>query len=109
MYLFTKTFLSNCPDEEYCYVITILGVIVLIVQISVSVLLLREWKTTKSPYTKFLAIVRTLHIFYTLLAMVIGGFRTFLPRLTVICYGLIRYVDDIGCGLSFVGLILHNH
>uniref|UniRef100_A0A0K0DZ05 G-protein coupled receptors family 1 profile domain-containing protein n=1 Tax=Strongyloides stercoralis TaxID=6248 RepID=A0A0K0DZ05_STRER len=101
MYLFTKTILSSCPHEDYCCTMTVLALLTLIIQIVVAVMLLKEWKTTKSSYAKFLTVVRTCHVFYTFFCFVIGEIRTLFPRKTIICYGIIRYLGDYGCGVLF--------
>ncbi|CEF70922.1 Hypothetical protein SRAE_X000025200 [Strongyloides ratti] len=105
MYLFGETIFSSCPHESNCRLTTILALIALFFQVLVAIILLREWKATKSSYTRFLAVVRTIHIFYNLLGLVIGEFRTFFPRKTVICYGIIRYLGDYACGVTFCGQI----
>uniref|UniRef100_A0AAF5DR64 Serpentine receptor class gamma n=1 Tax=Strongyloides stercoralis TaxID=6248 RepID=A0AAF5DR64_STRER len=106
MYLFTKTVFSSCPNEAYCRYMTILGLFTLFVQIFVAFMLLKEWKKTKSSYARFLAVVRTFHIFMNLLCFVIGEIRTLLPRKTIICYGIIRYLGDYGCSISLSLIIL---
>uniref|UniRef100_A0A0N5CIU3 7TM_GPCR_Srx domain-containing protein n=1 Tax=Strongyloides papillosus TaxID=174720 RepID=A0A0N5CIU3_STREA len=101
MYLFTETILSSCPHEDYCRIMTILSLIALFFQTIVAFTLIKEWKTTKSEYTKFLTIIRTIHIFYNLLGSTIGEFRVFLPKLTSVCHGVIRFFGDYACGVSF--------
>uniref|UniRef100_A0A0K0EX82 G-protein coupled receptors family 1 profile domain-containing protein n=1 Tax=Strongyloides venezuelensis TaxID=75913 RepID=A0A0K0EX82_STRVS len=100
MYLFTETILSSCPHEDYCRLMTILSLIALFFQTIVAFTLINDWKKTKSEYTKFLTVVRTIHIFYTLLGSTIGEFRFFLPRKTAICHGVIRFFGDYSCGIS---------
>uniref|UniRef100_A0A0N5BBT2 Cytochrome b561 domain-containing protein n=1 Tax=Strongyloides papillosus TaxID=174720 RepID=A0A0N5BBT2_STREA len=100
MYLFTETILSSCPHEDYCRLMTILSLIALFFQTIVAFTLIKEWKTTKSDYTKFLTVIRTIHVFYNLLGSTIGEFRLFLPRKTAVCHGIIRFFGDYACGLS---------
>uniref|UniRef100_A0AAF5DEX8 G-protein coupled receptors family 1 profile domain-containing protein n=1 Tax=Strongyloides stercoralis TaxID=6248 RepID=A0AAF5DEX8_STRER len=100
MYLFLNTFFSQCPDEFYCKLLTIMASISLFCQIFSAIFLFKKYKRKKNEYIKFLLIVRSCHIFYNILGSYIGEFRTFLPRYTIICYGLIRYLGDIACSIS---------
>uniref|UniRef100_A0A0K0FHR6 G_PROTEIN_RECEP_F1_2 domain-containing protein n=1 Tax=Strongyloides venezuelensis TaxID=75913 RepID=A0A0K0FHR6_STRVS len=102
MYLFTETIFSQCPRENYCVWMSILGIILFPIQVSLVALLINRFRSTKSEYIQFLAFFRIISVFLFTIQTVVVEIRTFFPRKTIICYGLVRFLGDTFCQISVV-------
>uniref|UniRef100_A0A0N5CIL0 G_PROTEIN_RECEP_F1_2 domain-containing protein n=1 Tax=Strongyloides papillosus TaxID=174720 RepID=A0A0N5CIL0_STREA len=102
MYLFTETIFSQCPHENYCVWMSILGIILFPIQVSLAAFLISHYKNTKSEYIQFMAFFRIISAFLFTFQSIVVEIRTFFPRKTIICYGLVRFLGDTFCQLSLV-------
>uniref|UniRef100_A0A0K0FHR7 Serpentine receptor class gamma n=1 Tax=Strongyloides venezuelensis TaxID=75913 RepID=A0A0K0FHR7_STRVS len=97
MYLFFDTIFSQCPNENYCIVLSIMSIIVLILQISLIIYVLKFYRSNESDYIKFLIFLKILSTIVYTFHSIFGEIRTFFPRKTFICYGIIRFFGDKAC------------
>uniref|UniRef100_A0A0K0G5K7 G_PROTEIN_RECEP_F1_2 domain-containing protein n=1 Tax=Strongyloides venezuelensis TaxID=75913 RepID=A0A0K0G5K7_STRVS len=100
MYLFAKTIFSQCPNESYCIVLSILNIILIIVQLILIFYLVTNYKKSNNDYIKFLTFNKIFSFTVFLFISIFGEIKTFFPRKVVACYGLIRLVGDTGCQIT---------
>lgn len=107
MYLFTKTIFSQCPNEVYCIWMSILSIILFPLQIGLIIFLVKQYKCTKNEFYQFLMIVKISTTIFYQFQIIFGEVRTFFPRKTVICYGLVRFFGDEACQISVVRILFY--